>query len=630
MSKFKEIRVDKGLYLNQIKPFSESGIPANSFIFKGRCGIGGTTLELNQHRHSIIIVPTVSPIQGKLKVEKGNECKPHDEIFPLFGGKNFKKGQKLQMVMDYLESDVEYKKIFSTPESFQYVIEGAKQLGKLEWLKENFFLLLDECHSFVVEKFRKGIRSPFKHFWDFKNKALISATPFIFSDPKFDQLDRYEITFFEELDGIEMPQTLGKILLAETDNVRGTLDYILNHPEEYKGNVHIFYNSVKNMAEAVRFALLNNPDFDCNLFCAESDTNLMKLDDVKHFFKQFPEDYNYKKINIYTSKMFEAWDLFDNEDATIILLTDIIAENTKVGIAHKGVQAVGRFRIINGVEPHKIIHITNTRDTQGRESIENIYRQVNLDAVSITEAYNKNITSAKEEGLLPRVDLKDSASQYGDIDEDTELIEIDPTMIDQWANIINSDQAYNNIGFIKEAWEKAHYGVEVKSIYDYALENIYKKTVSQKIKIFCEQLDILYKAKDSMLFPDSFKDSLERLQGDYSEFGYAFKAFHKLGMAKLQELKFDKTAIKLELFEILKEETLEKVRQQLPDCFKTNQPYTRKEIKEILQDLYEYNKYCDKHEKTITAKATDLKYLCCVDDKGRIIKIVSFTKPLIK
>ena len=43
-------------------------LPANAFINKGRCGIGGTTLELNnKNRCSIIVAPTVGILKDKKK-----------------------------------------------------------------------------------------------------------------------------------------------------------------------------------------------------------------------------------------------------------------------------------------------------------------------------------------------------------------------------------------------------------------------------------------------------------------------------------------------------------------------------------------------------------------------------------
>src|SRR5690606_3072394 len=97
--------------ISDILPFSEKGIPANSFIFKGRCGIGGTTLELEHPRNSIIVMPTTPPIAGKFNVAKGSECVPQGNRFPLYGAKQ--KATKIAALKSFLQSDIENKKILT-------------------------------------------------------------------------------------------------------------------------------------------------------------------------------------------------------------------------------------------------------------------------------------------------------------------------------------------------------------------------------------------------------------------------------------------------------------------------------------------------------------------------------------
>ena len=510
-----KITVDPNIYLNQIPEF-KNGIPNNSFIHKGRCGIGGTRIELNHRRHSIIIVPTVAPIKGKLNIGNGKECLVQNGLFPLYGGKSLKPGEKLQFVKQYLESDEqsdsEFKKIFTTPDSFRFIIQAANELGKLQWLYDNFFLLFDEAHSVVTEMFRKEIKRPLEYFWNFKRKAIISATPFYFSDPKFTKLTRYEIAF---------TKSIGDITVVNTNKIQSTLEYILTHSTEYPGNVHIFYNSVSSLAQLLRIVSKENPEFDCNIFCSSSDENFKKLDELKPFFNENPNTAEYKKYNFYTTKYFEAWDLHDSNSPTIILATDLCAPNTKIGIQNKGVQAVGRFRVKNGVQPERIIHITNTRGTSEKFKFPEIYNQINLDANSSIEAYNKNLKQAKESKLLPNEDLRLSAEKYAYFNFSTGEATKDPILVDQWANLKYSDQVYNNIEFVKQAWEQSHYNVTVKVIPDDLLGSLIPKIVAEKIKTFCLQLELLEQNKDNFLFNNQYDLALERLKGDFEQFELA-------------------------------------------------------------------------------------------------------------
>ena len=54
---------------------------------------------------------------------------------------------------------------------------------------------MDECHQLVKDvDYRVDIVTPMKDFFLFKNKALVSATPIGFSDPRFKENGFEEIT----------------------------------------------------------------------------------------------------------------------------------------------------------------------------------------------------------------------------------------------------------------------------------------------------------------------------------------------------------------------------------------------------------------------------------------------------
>jgi len=610
-----KITVSPDTYLNQIPEF-ENGIPTDSFINKGRCGIGGTTLEVKQERHSIIIVPTVAPIEGKLNITEGMDCIVQNGLFPLFGGKK----TKLQLLKDYLESDIVsdsgFKKIFVTPDSFESIIKAANELGKLQWIYDNFFLLFDEAHAIITECYRKKIRNPLRYFWKFKCKAMISATPFYFSGPEFQKLQKYTIDFTEKL---------GDIFLVNTTKTKSAVEFILTHPDGYTGNVHIFFNTVKQLAELLRIVLIENPEFDCNIFCSKSDENYKKLDKLNHFFNDNPSSAEYKKFNFYTTKYFEAWDLHDSNSPIIILVTDFNAPNTKVGIQNKGVQAIGRFRIVNKVKPHKIIHITNTRSTYEWKDFPEIYAQINSDADSTILAYNENFKKSMENNLTPSKDIKLIAVKYAEFNPNTINIELkkDSILVDQWANLEYSNQIYNNIEFVKKAWENAHYNVEINVILDDLLESIWPKLTAEKIRVLCMNLDLLEENKNNCVFHDEYKLALDELN-NFEHFELAFKAYHKLGIETLKEIKFNKKTILEKLYKLLEEEIRIKISQDLPNYFELNKKYDRAFVKTQLQELYDLHKYSNEKGKICVAKATDIEKFCDAKVGDRTVEILRF------
>lgn len=585
--------------ISDILPFSEKGIPANSFIFKGKCGIGGTTLELEHPRNSIIIMPTTPPITGKLQVAKDNECVPHGNKFPLYGSKQ--KAKKIESLKAFLQSDIENKKILTTPDSFSLIIDAAKGIDKLDWLYDSFFLLIDESHSFISEKYRKRILEPFRYLWNFKELAFISATPYTFTDQNFCRLDVYSIRFTERL---------GTIRLAETKSPKAALDYILMHPSEYPGNVHIFYNSIVSMAEIVRIVKQDNPEFDCNIFCNGSDENLNKLDDLKQFFREIPKDNNYKKFNLYTTRYFEAWDLIDDTDVTLILLTDIQDPATKVGITNKGVQAIGRLRFKN---PHDIIHITNTRGTIESCTIEALHEQTKHDAESAIKAYNDNLKDSSQKELAPLQHFAECAERYADFDEVTKEATYSAHKVDQWVNLAISNQTYNSLTFIKKAWEDAYYDVESFSLMDQHLSEIKLRSKAQKIKAWCQQLDVMEKHRSTLYFAKEFEHAMERVIEDQEIMQFAYKAYHSLGIDKLEKLNYSEAAIKKELIKHSIEHAKTKIKADIPNLFELKR-YTKSDTKTKLQQLYDKHRLTNEKGKPAVAKGTDIKNFCNVKE----------------
>lgn len=52
----------------------------------------------------------------------------------------------------------------------------------------NCFMLMDECHKLVKDiDYREDIALPMKDFFMFKDKAMVSATPIVPSDPRFEE-----------------------------------------------------------------------------------------------------------------------------------------------------------------------------------------------------------------------------------------------------------------------------------------------------------------------------------------------------------------------------------------------------------------------------------------------------------
>ncbi len=409
------------------------GLPVNAFINKGRCGIGGTTLEIkDKSRTTLLVVPNISILKSKMMAKNADE-RPD---YIIFGGVS--RPEVVNIVKELRKGE----KIMCTPEATRKIVRAAKSVNRWEEMKQEWFLLLDECHTFITEEYRKDILAPFDYFWEFKNKSIISATPYYFSDKRFYSLDLHEVTFTEKL---------GKITLMNAVSVDGTLNYILNNTDQAQGNIHIFYNSVT----AIRDAVIRSEIADCNIFCAndKDNSNIEKLGDLAKFFVEEPKTDIYKKVNFYTCKYFEGWDLYD-EGATIILVTDRYKPYTKIGVGSKGKQAIGRLR--NSGE--QFMHITNHEKEKVKITLEEFKTEYLKEANTLIDANNSHIRQSK----FGKFKGNDMLHKFADVEDETKLATLNRMKLDQQINESANNEIYKHIDFIKEDWEKAFFEVEVQ------------------------------------------------------------------------------------------------------------------------------------------------------------------------
>ncbi len=408
-------------------------IPANAFIHKGRCGIGGTTLELiNKNRCSIIVAPTVGILVDKKK--------SHPDLFIVYAKVT------PEQVEEQLQLMLPAQKMMTTPEGLKKVMDAAEKIGIAELIREEWFLLLDECHTFITEDYRKQMLRPFQYFWSFVNKAIISATPYFFTDERFQTLDYHKIEFTEKL---------GTITLVDCKSVAGTLNHIIQEGATQKGSLHIFINSVTEIKLAIE---RSGKEGIFSIYCADDEdkSNMNKLGDLIKYYAEQPDEKNFSKINFYTSKYFEGWDL-KCKDATIVLVTDIHKPHTKVSIGMKLKQAAGRLRN----KATRIMHLTNTHNIKNQpKSIESFKEEYIKDAHFLRGQYLEYLERCKSNGHKPEDDER--LSKYAEYSFKTRIPELSSMKIDQQINHAYSDEMYNNIELIKKEWEDGYYKVEVE------------------------------------------------------------------------------------------------------------------------------------------------------------------------
>ena len=300
-------------------------IPTNSHIDKTLPGLGATTLELSTLRNSILMEPNVPVIKGKKR--KG--------LLSVY------EGVTIDDVIDYLSSNIQYKKIMVTPESFFKIKEAAEFLNIN--LYEDYMFLFDESDRIIQDVgFRKKISFPMDDFFRFKNKAFISATALEPSDPRFKKHGFEHPVIQPDFDYSK------DIDLITTNNVYLSLkNAIANNPSD---SYCVFFNSTNMIGACVKKM---ETQAESQIYCSRESVYQLRLSKFPHVNDHLQ---GFKKYNFFTSRFNSAVDIMMDTKPVVIILTDVHSANhSMVHPKTESVQIVGRFR--NGAS--KIIHITN-------------------------------------------------------------------------------------------------------------------------------------------------------------------------------------------------------------------------------------------------------------------------------
>lgn len=318
-------------YLTEVLPM----IPTNTILYKTLTGLGATYGELKTDRNSIIIEPNVPVIVGKCNDPKHKE----DNLFGVY------EGVYTEDVIKYLEKSADKRtKILTTPESFQKV-KDAFELMDMD-IYGTCFLLFDECHKIVKDAdYRSDITLPFDDFFLFNEKALVSATPISFSDPRF-EMQKFQIIRIEPAFEYKLP-----VSLIHTNNVLEQLKRTLDKLNAT--DICLFVNSTDMIYSFIKQLDIEN---ESTVFCAKKSVEKLKNKKFKHAFEQWSKS-KMKKYNFFTSRFYNALDIELEIKPTVIMISDVyFSEYSMIDPHTDAIQAIGRFR--NGV--NRVCHIFNT------------------------------------------------------------------------------------------------------------------------------------------------------------------------------------------------------------------------------------------------------------------------------
>ena len=626
---------EKSIYIKNGQRLSDvySIIEPNTILCKFLTGIGATHLEITAPRHSILIEPNIPPIKGKC-------ANPQYKSYNLFGVI-----QKVSIddVSNYLDKTLrskKYIKILTTPESFSKVKAAFEDCG-ID-LYSTCFLLMDECHKFIQDvDYRENITLPVDDFFCFNNKAFVSATPIIPSDPRFDEqrftfvkvMPNYikgrpltEVYHFpdkatEELYK-DMTTTVGipltelnheklKVTQVYTNNVLEAVKKwikIKEDNDEANATSHpfcFFINSTNIIHQLIVKLEIQDRS---TVFCAEKSVKKLQESGFKNAF----EDWSIEHINTYmffTSRFFTALDIeMDVAPHLVFVSAPLIANSTMIDPVTDVRQAIGRFR--NGIAD--AAHIVNvSKDAFPDRNIDEIKEYITAmrgayDTINTLykDATNEIVKEAYKSALnaLPyNRFIRNGQKDYFAIDNYIHQ-EIVRSCYHSQANL--SDR-YAAAGCFETCWtEKFYFQYDDSDRLSLHQEGKSKRRIRMEIVAI---LDKLSKEEDS----EAKKSQLAELR---QKDAFIVDAYTLIGKEEIEQCKYYPKRIREAI--ILRKKNGAEVVQLIKNSFTVNQRYTLKYIKNELNRIYKDLNI--QGEKRVTAQA--IKDYFIVDDKVKLNK----------
>lgn len=552
------ITLKEGQYLSDVM----DEIPSNCILSKKIPGCGATTLELETDRNSIIVVPNVPVIIGK--------CNKYNNLLGVY------EGVKQDKIVTYINNNYTYK-IMTTPESFDKVKSACEKCGVN--IYADFFLLMDECHQLVKDTdYRPDIVLPMNDFFNFDNKALVSATPMEFSDPRFKE-NNFEIINIEA--DYDYRQD---ITVTHTYNLAKAVGKYL---ENHNGTICFFINSVTIIYSIIKqFNLFNGS----TIYCAhKSKGNLKKEYDFTNAYTEWSAE-TMRKYNFFTGRFFTAFDLELEYKPDLVMISDPFnAEFSMLDVDTDCIQICGRFR--HGINSATHIFRVNPEIVvKSREQIEweisahkHAYTIVNklyhdADCRESRWAFGEALKS------LPfrKFQYPDFTTNWFAIDN-----EIDEVLVhNKYQSKISINKWYNDSHFFNPTFTKCNYN-----------EN------DEKLKIIRSARSVKDKRKKIVT-------QLSEIEEPYSEYALDFinearkidpfivEAYEVLGKNRIEELKYNKKKLSEDM--ILLQRKGNRVVKLVKNRFNVGGKYANETIVKEMKRIYELTNIHP--EKEITPK----------------------------
>ena len=537
------ITLKEGQYLSDVM----NKIPSNCILSKRIPGCGATTLELDTNRSSIIVVPNVPVIVSK--------CNKYPNLLGVY------EGVSQSQIIEYLTNNPT-RKIMTTPESFGKVKTACEKCNINIYI--DFFLLMDECHQLIKDvDYRIDIVMPMNDFFLFNRKALVSATPIGFSDPRFEE------NHFEIIEITADYDYRQDITVTRTYNIaKAVSQYMDNH----NGTICFFINSVVEI-----FSLMKHFDImeDSAIYCAPKSRSKLKNEyDFTNAYTEWSSD-TMKKYNFFTGRFFTAFDLELPYKPDLVMITDPYnAEYTMLDVDTDCIQICGRFR--NGINSATHIYRVNPEIVvKSREQMEWEISAHEFAYQTIQTLYNsaENKESRFAFGAVLET-LPFRKYQYSDFTKNWFAIDNDINEVlvqNQYQSDIT--EWYTDCHFFNPTFTKCEYN-----------ENDEKMKIVSKCRSVKDKRRKMVQILSEIEEPQSeyaldFMNDMRKIDP------FIVDAYEVLGKEKIEELKYNQKKMNEEM--ILAERKGNKVVRLIKNYFEIGKDYLNDTIVNKISEIFE-------------------------------------------
>ena len=538
------ITLEEGQFLSNVL----SEIPTDCILSKRVPGCGATTLELKTNRNSIIIVPNVPVIQSKEKKEP----------YP----KGVYEDVTVSEVVTYLKENIRYK-IMTTPESFGKIKVACEKCNIN--IYSEFFLLMDECHQLVKDvDYRNFIVLPMADFFKFKNKAMVSATPLGFSDPRLKKFETLEVRA-----DYDYQQEITVINAYNTTKAIG--EYLESHQN---GTVCFFVNSITQIYSIMKhFKLLE----DSTVYCApKSVTKLKEGYDFTNAYKEWSAE-TMKRYNFFTGRFFSAFDLELTYKPDLVMITDpYLSPYTMLDVDTDCIQICGRFRY--GISSATHIYRVNPEIcVKSKEQVEQDIHDLEI-GYNTLRRYYKNADSREDRMAFGQVIDIHPFRQYLYSDLTKNCFRIDCKV-----NEVLVEGKYKSELTVTDWYNDCHYFTPTFEVCN-SNEN------DEKMEIIMSAHTIRDKRKKIVEILSQFEQPLSENAFDFINKirkidPFIVEAFELLGIKGIEEQNYNQQKINEKI--IMKQRRGNRAVRLIKNSFKAGNSYTNDYIKDELTRIFD-------------------------------------------